>query len=63
MSDGTFLVTSWDAKTVYRGKPGRTFTPVVENIESPADIGYDVKRHRLLIPHFMENVVTIHELQ
>jgi len=63
MGDGSFLVTSWDGKTVYRGKPGGTFAPVVENVDSPADIGYDAKRHRLLVPHFMENVVTIHSLQ
>jgi len=63
MGDGSFLVTSWDGKTVYRGKPGGAFAPVVENVDSPADIGYDAKRHRLLVPHFMENVVTIHSLQ
>ena len=63
MSDGTFLVTSWDSKTVYRGKPGATFTAVVENINSPADIGYDTKRHLLLIPHFMDNIVSVHSLQ
>ena len=63
MSDGTFLVSSWDGKAVYRGKPGGTFATVVDNVTSPADIGYDSKRHRLLIPHFMENVVTIHDVQ
>jgi hypothetical protein len=63
MSDGTFLVSSWDSKSVYRGKPGGTFVTVVDDVTSPADIGYDTKRHRLLIPHFMENVVTIHSLQ
>jgi hypothetical protein len=62
LSDGSFLVSSWESKTVYRGK-GNAFTPVVENVDSPADIGYDTKRHRLLVPHFMENVVTIHDIQ
>src|SRR6202030_3105562 len=56
LSDGSFLVSSWDGKAVYRGK-GNSFQAIVENVESPADIGYDTKRHRLLIPHFMENVV------
>jgi len=62
MSDGTFLVSSWDGKAVYRGING-DFKTVVENAESPADIGYDTKRHRLLIPHFTQNVVTIHDLE
>lgn len=62
MSDGTFLVSSWDGKAVYRGN-NDNFKTVVDNVTSPADIGYDAKRHKLLIPHFMENVVSIHDLQ
>jgi hypothetical protein len=63
MSDGSFLVSSWDAKAVFRGKPGGVFTTIIQNVDSPADIGYDAKRHRLLVPHFMESRVTIHPLQ
>jgi hypothetical protein len=63
LGDGSFLVSSWDGKAVYRGKPGGAFTAVVENVTAPADIGYDTKRHRLLIPHFMDNIVTIHNVQ
>jgi len=62
LSDGSFLVSSWDGKAVYRGK-GDSFQTIVDNVDSPADIGYDTKRHRLLIPHFMENVVTVHDVQ
>ena len=62
LSDGSFLVSSWDGKAVYRGK-GNSFQTVVDNVDSPADIGYDSKRHRLLIPHFMENIVTVHDVQ
>ena len=63
LADGSFLVSSWDAKAVYRGKPGGAFTAVVENVNSPADIGYDTKRKRVLIPHFMDSIVTVHPLQ
>lgn len=63
MSDGSFLVSSWDAKSVFRGQPGGAFTAVIQNVDSPADIGYDAKRHRLLVPHFMESRVTVHPLQ
>jgi sugar lactone lactonase YvrE len=63
LTDGSFLVSSWDGKAVYRGKPGGAFTPIVENVNAPADIGYDTKRNRLLIPHFMDNIITIHNVQ
>jgi len=63
LSDGSFLISSWDGKAVYRGKPGGTFEAAVSNVDAPADIGYDTKRHRLLVPHFNENVVTMHEVQ
>jgi hypothetical protein len=63
LGDGSFLVSSWDGKAVYRGKPGGNFATVVSNVDSPADIGYDAKRHRLLVPHFTENVVTIHDVR
>lgn len=63
LADGSLLISSWDGKAVYRGKPGGAFTAVAENINSPADIGYDTKRNRLLIPHFMDNIVTIHNVQ
>lgn len=38
-------------------------TTLVSNVDSPADIGYDAKRRRLLVPHFMENVVTVHPIR
>ncbi len=63
LSDGSFLVSSWDGKAVYRGKPGGVFTAVVENVNAPADIGYDTKRSRLLIPHFMDSIVTVHQVK
>jgi sugar lactone lactonase YvrE len=61
--DGSFLVSSWDGKAVYRGTPGGTFQPVVQNVDAPADLGFDSKRNRILIPHFMENRVSIHPLE
>lgn len=63
LPDGSFLIASWDGKSVYRGKPGETFRAAIENVTSPADIGFDTKRNRLLVPHFMENKVSIHPIQ
>lgn len=63
LADGSFLVSSWDGKAVYRGPQHGVFTTAIDNVNAPADIGYDTKRHRLLIPHFMDSIVTIHPLQ
>ena len=63
MSDGSFLVTSWESNSVFRGPKAGPFSEVITNVKSPADIGYDTKRHVLLVPHFMENKVSIHDLQ
>jgi sugar lactone lactonase YvrE len=63
LDDGSFLVSSWDGKAVYRGPAAGPFQTVLDNVNVPADIGYDSKRHRLLVPHFMDSIVTIHPLQ
>ena len=61
LADGSVLVSSWAGEGIYRGKPGDRFEPVLIGIDAPADIGYDTKRHRLLIPS--GNQVTIHALR
>ena len=63
-----YLISSWEGKTVYRGtafkdgKPDATWTDLKVGIESPADIGYDTKRKRLLVPSFMGNTITFIDL-
>lgn len=56
------LVTSWEAQAVFRGTLGGTFVPVVENVKAPADIGFDTKRSRVLVPRFQEDKVEAYEL-
>jgi sugar lactone lactonase YvrE len=63
LPDGGFLFSSWGDSAVYRvGADGAT-TRVVEGVPSPADIGFDQRRSRVLIPVFTENRVLIHELR
>lgn len=59
LDGGDLLVSSWEGSAIYRGKPGGEWKPVVENVKSPADIGYDTKRHRILIPSFQGNTVIL----
>ena len=60
--DGTLHVSSWEGKSVIRGKPGGEWSVVVKDVESPADIDYDPKRKRILIPGFNTNKLTTHQL-
>jgi hypothetical protein len=63
LADGTPLVTSWIGKAVYRGTKKGEFVAVLRGISAPADIGYDTKRGRLLVPNSPMNQVTIHGLR
>jgi len=62
LDGGDVLVSSWEGSSVFRGKPGGAWKPVVENVQSPADIGWDSKRQRLLIPLFHGNAIQVQTL-
>ena len=62
LADGTLLVTSWEASAVYRLSPAGQYSVALAGATSPADIGWDPTRHRLLIPLLTLNQVEIHEL-
>lgn len=59
----SLLISSWEGSAVYKGKLGGTFEAVLENQQSPADIGWDKKRSRVLVPHFMGNSVEAYEIK
>ena len=55
------FVSSWNDSTVSSYETGDQ-VKVVTGVPSPADIGYDAKRNRLLIPIFMGNRIEIWQL-
>jgi sugar lactone lactonase YvrE len=59
----SLLITSWKSSSIYRGKLGGSFTPGLEKISAPADIGFDTKRNRVLVPRFQDNVVEAYEIK
>jgi hypothetical protein len=59
----SLLVSSWEGSAVYRGKLGGDYELVLSGQKSPADIGYDTKRGRVLVPHFIEDTVEAYELK
>lgn len=61
LPDGSLVVTSWEAKTVFR-LTGSGAHAVLTNLHAPAQPGYDAKRARLLVPLPMEHVIVVHSL-
>jgi hypothetical protein len=59
----SLLVSSWQTSTVYRGALGGTFEAVLTDLKGPADIGFDSKRKRVLVPRFLESAVEVYDLK
>jgi len=55
--DGRLLISSWEAEAVFAGPTTGPFVKVVENVRSPADLGFDAKRNRILIPRFQDDAL------
>ena len=56
---GEVYVSSWEGKAVYKLSGKDSWTEVVKDVESPADMGHDTKRNVLMIPLFNANQVVI----
>lgn len=63
VAGGPFYISSWeDSSVVAVNPPSDMYTMKVHGVPSPADIGYDTRRHRLLIPSFLTNRIEIRPL-
>lgn len=60
--DGGYLFSSWGDSAVHRVTPAGATSRELEGLEGPADIGYDEKRDRVLVPVFNKNEVVIKRL-
>jgi hypothetical protein len=58
LPDGTPVISSWAGEGVYRESE-----PILAGIDAPADLGYDARRHRLLVPSSGTNQLTIHAIR
>ena len=61
--DDILIVSSWKTETLYRGVLGGSFKPLLTKVKGVADIGYDSKRKRLLVPRFLDDVVEVYDLK
>lgn len=57
-SDGEMIVSSWEGKALYVRQDDEV-SEVQGNLDSPADIGLDTKRDRVLVPLFNDDQVVI----
>ena len=57
------LISSWKSQSIYKGKANDKFEAVLTGIKAPAGIGYDSKRHRVLVPRFMDNSVEAYDVK
>lgn len=62
LASGEFFASSWQTGAVYHVTPGNEVHEIITGVESPADIGYDAQRNRILIPLFMGNELQFHPL-
>lgn len=57
LADGSLLVTSWDAGTVWRLPPGRARVALLTGVTSPAGVAVDTRRHRLAVTSMQGNTM------
>lgn len=62
VADGTKYVSSVRKGTISRIRPGQAAEVIASGLPSPASMGYDPKRNRLLLPANDWNAITIVEL-
>jgi sugar lactone lactonase YvrE len=62
VGDGSFLISSLDARSIVRLR-GATVETVIADLHSPADIGWDAKRRRVLVPTLDGNRVEIWDVR
>ncbi len=63
LPDGRIFVTGWEGKAVYElGVDGEAYSILINPIEGAADLGFDSKRNRLLVPASHSDKVIIHDL-
>jgi hypothetical protein len=61
LPDGTFVISGSEGG-VWRGLPGAPFETVIDALEGPADLGYDTKRRRLMIPLLSGDALAVFDL-
>lgn len=59
LDDGRLLMSSWDGSAVYVLGIDGAYSILAGDLAAPADMGYDTKRNRLLVPLFNLNKIVL----
>ncbi|OQK18285.1 hypothetical protein AU255_10785 [Methyloprofundus sedimenti] len=62
LDDGRLLMSSWGASALYVLNEDNTYSILADSLEAAADLGFDTKRKRVLIPLFNENKLVFLQL-
>lgn len=63
MSDGSFVVTSWDAHSVFHLTPDGSLHALLSGVKSPAGVAIDTRRNQLAVTSMSDNrfyLVSLH---
>ena len=63
LPDGRVVVTSWEGRAIYIGQPGSAFVALAEGLDTPADLGFDRKRNRIMVPLPSSDAVRFYPLR
>ena len=55
LDDGRLLISSWGESALYVLNNDNTYSILSKSLDAPADLGFDTKRQRVLIPLFKQN--------
>lgn len=63
---GRLIVSSWEGSAVYAASGAdattSSFSPLISDLDSPADLGYDEQRQKLLVPLFEQNALYVQQV-
>lgn len=62
LPDGSYLVSSWESAALLRVGADGTVSAAIEPLTTPADIGHDARRNRVLIPSFQGHTLRVQPL-
>lgn len=55
LKDGRLILSSWDGSALYILNNDNTYSILADSLDAPADLGFDTKRQRILVPLFKQN--------
>lgn len=62
LKDGRLLISSWGGSALYLLNKNNSYSVLADDLDAPADMGFDSKRQRVLIPLFKQDKLVFLQL-